>query len=70
MITEPLLSDYLTEEEAARELGVCTKTLKRWHVLGTGPAVTRLGRRILYRRITLAGWLVGREQARVSHGHR
>ena len=62
MITEPLLSDYLTEEEAARELGVCTKTLKRWHALGAGPAVTRLGRRVLYRRATLAAWLVSRER--------
>ena len=63
MNTEPLLSDYLTEDQAARELGVCTKTLRRWHALGTGPAITRLGRRVLYRRATVAAWLASRERA-------
>ena len=62
MTTEPLLSEYLTEDQAAHELGICTKTLKRWHALGSGPAVTRLGRRILYRRSTLAAWLASRER--------
>jgi hypothetical protein len=62
MNTEPLLSEYLTEDHAATELGVCIRTLRRWRDLGHGPAVTKLGRRTLYRRITVAAWLTAREQ--------
>ena len=62
MTTEPLLSDYLTEDQAAAELGICVRTLRRWRDLGRGPAITRLGRRCLYRRTTIANWLASREK--------
>jgi hypothetical protein len=61
-ITENLLSDFLSQGEAAAELKVCERTLDRWHRLGEGPPITRLGRRILYRRSSLQAWLRGREQ--------
>jgi hypothetical protein len=60
-ISEPLLSDYFTQEEAAAELKVCWRTLDRWRRLGEGPPITKLGRRILYRRSSLQVWLHGRE---------
>jgi len=60
----PSLSDsHLTEQEAAKFLGRCTRTLVRWRLLKTGPPVTRVGRRILYRRASLDAWLLGKEES-------
>jgi hypothetical protein len=64
-ITENLLADFLTQEEAAAELKVCERTLDRWRRLDEGPPITRLGRRILYRRSSLQAWLRTQER----HGH-
>jgi hypothetical protein len=58
---EPVLSDYFTQEEAATELKVTERTLDRWQRLREGPPITRLGRRILYRRSSLQAWLRRRE---------
>ena len=57
----PVLSDYFTQKEAAAELKITERTLDRWRRLREGPPITRLGRRILYRRSTLQAWLRGRE---------
>jgi hypothetical protein len=59
--SEPLLSEYFTQEEAATELKVTERTLDRWQRLREGPPITRLGRRILYRRSSLQAWLRKRE---------
>ena len=59
---ENLLADFLTQEEAAAELKVCDRTLDRWRRLDEGPPVTKLGRRILYRRSSLHAWLRARER--------
>jgi helix-turn-helix protein len=59
--TENLLADFLTQDEAAAELKICERTLDRWRRLGEGPPITKLGRRILYRRSSLQVWLRGRE---------
>ena len=50
---ENLLADFLTQQEAAAALKVCERTLDRWRRLDEGPPVTKLGRRILYRRSSL-----------------
>lgn len=60
-ITENLLADFLTQDKAAAELKVCERTLDRWRRLGEGPPITKLGRRVLYRRSSLQAWLHGRE---------
>ena len=60
-VTERLLADFLTQDEAAAELKVCERTLDRWRKLDDGPPITKLGRRILYRRSSLEAWLRGRE---------
>jgi hypothetical protein len=62
--SEPLLSDYFTQKEAAAELKVTDRTLDRWQRLREGPPITRLGRRILYRRSSLLAWLSTREGGR------
>jgi predicted DNA-binding transcriptional regulator AlpA len=51
------LADFLTQDEAAAELKICERTLDRWRRLGEGPPVTKLGRRVLYRRSSLQAWL-------------
>jgi predicted DNA-binding transcriptional regulator AlpA len=55
--TDNLLDDFLTPNEAAAELNICERTLDRWRRLGEGPPITKLGRRVLYRRSSLQAWL-------------
>lgn len=58
---EGVLADFLPKDETAAELKVCERTLDRWRMLGEGPPVTKLGRRVLYRRSSLQAWLAQRE---------
>jgi predicted site-specific integrase-resolvase len=58
---ENILADFLTQDEAAAELKVRRRTLDRWRQLGDGPPITKLGRRVLYRRKSLEAWLRARE---------
>jgi DNA-binding transcriptional MerR regulator len=59
---EPLLSSYFTQEEAATELKVSPRTIDRWRRLGEGPPITKIGRRVFYRRASLHEWARAREQ--------
>lgn len=59
--TESILSHYLTREELAIELGRNARTLDRWDVLGIGPPRTLVGRKILYRRMSVQRWLTAQE---------
>ena len=57
-----ILDDYLTTEELAAELSVIPLTIVRWRLQNRGPPITRLGRRILYRRLSVAQWLAAQEK--------
>lgn len=57
----PVLSEYLTDKQLACELKVSPRTLARWRRLREGPAITRIGRKIAYRRSAVAAWLASRE---------
>ena len=57
-----LLSDYLTPTECAAELGINSRTLDRWHRLNDAPPRLKLGRRVMYRKQSVAAWLRSREQ--------
>jgi hypothetical protein len=59
---EPILSEFLSKEELATELGRNVRTLDRWDVLGIGPPRTRVGRTVLYRRASVQEWLAAQEQ--------
>jgi len=59
--SDTVLADFLTQEKAAAELKICERTLDRWRRLGEGPPITKLGRRVLYRRSSLQAWLRTRE---------
>ncbi|MBR1275621.1 AlpA family transcriptional regulator [Bradyrhizobium sp. AUGA SZCCT0283] len=58
---EPILSQFLTKEELAAELGRNARTLDRWDALAIGPPRTFVGRKILYRRASLQRWLAAQE---------
>jgi hypothetical protein len=58
---EPILSQFLTKDELAAELGRNARTLDRWEVLGIGPPRTFIGRKILYRRTSVQKWLASQE---------
>jgi hypothetical protein len=58
---EPILLDFLTKEALAAELGRNPRTLDRWEVLGIGPPRTFVGRKILYRRMSVQRWLAAQE---------
>lgn len=63
MTSPQLLSDYLTPEELAAELNVCETTLWRWRRLREGPAITKVGRKVLYRRDDVSAWLIANKRA-------
>lgn len=62
--SETILSDFLTKQELAAELGREMRTLDRWDVLGIGPPRTHIGRKVLYRRASVQRWLAGQERDR------
>lgn len=57
-----LLDDYITEDECAKALRRHTRTLHRWRDAREGPPFIRLHGRILYRRQSVADWLLSLEQ--------
>lgn len=63
IVMDNLLADFLTQDEVAAELKLCERTLDRWRRLGEGPPITKLGRRVLYRRSSLQAWLCSQEQS-------
>lgn len=57
-----LLDEYLKPDELAAELNVCTKTLHIWRINGSGPPITKIGRKPFYSRAGVLAWLREREQ--------
>lgn len=62
--TKTVLSDWMTRAELATELGMTAETLCRWDARRVGPAPTRVGRKVFYRRDTVRAWLLAQEQDR------
>ncbi|SNS30436.1 helix-turn-helix domain-containing protein [Antarctobacter heliothermus] len=62
----PILSDWMTRTELAAELNLTTETLGRWDARRIGPARTRVGRKVLYRRETVRAWLLAQEQGHAA----
>lgn len=66
-----ILDGYVSRKDLAVELGVAEHTLVSWERDHKGPPVTRLGRKVLYRRQAVAEWLLKLERVKpsiVSHG--
>lgn len=58
---DPILGDFYSEAALAAELGVCARTLKRWRAMREAPPVTRIGRRVMFRRAAVERWLAARQ---------
>ena len=56
-----VLADFMDTHELAADLDVTPLTLVRWRLQKTGQPVTRLGRRLLYRRSSMQAWLAAQE---------
>lgn len=56
-----LLADYLTESELANALDMTVRGLRLWRTKRQGPAWTKLGNKIVYRRGALRDWLKAQE---------
>lgn len=60
--TPAVLSDYLTREELATQLGRCVRTLERWESLRIGPPITRIGKTPMYKVESVRAWLQSQER--------
>jgi hypothetical protein len=59
--TTPLLENYQSPRELAKELGFHPGTLERWRREGRGPPTTKLGNKRLYHRDSTRKWLASLE---------
>lgn len=57
-----LLDEYLLPADLAAELNICVKTLDRWRIEGSGPPITKIGRKSYYSKTGVVIWLRAREQ--------
>jgi hypothetical protein len=57
-----VLTEYMDTAELAAELDLKPLTLIRWRLQKTGPPVTWLGRRLIYRRSSVQAWLAAQEK--------
>lgn len=68
--TAHLLAEWISRDALARELNLTPDTLGRWEAQREGPPCTRLGRKVLYRRVSVQEWLRAQEQSRPTRKHR
>jgi excisionase family DNA binding protein len=59
---------YLSPRQAAAYLNSSPSTLAKLRCTGGGPAFTRIGRAVRYRRSDLDAWMAARLVTSVSHG--
>ena len=64
--TASVLPRLLTLDETAAYLRTPVATLRYWRHLGTGPRGFRVGRRVMFRREDVEGWLSERLDAESS----
>ncbi len=56
-----LAGDFLSEDAFAQFVGKSLRTIRRWHSDRTGPARTKIGRKILYKKSAVVAWLSAHE---------
>ena len=61
------MRDLLDSDGAAAYLHLARQTLAKMRVSGTGPSYYKVGRRILYDRMELDGWLDTRRRRSTSN---
>jgi hypothetical protein len=58
-----LQDEYFSEEEAAEALCIAKITLAVWRMQRKGPPITKVSRRILYKKSSLKAWVEAQETA-------
>jgi hypothetical protein len=61
-VADKLLSGYLAERDAAKELKQSLRTLRSWRQKRIGPSWIKIGKLIFYSRSALNSWLASLEQ--------
>jgi excisionase family DNA binding protein len=54
-------SEYITDREVARRLGLAVATLRGWRSAGEGPPFYRFGRAVRYRLDEVEAWVTGQK---------
>ena len=57
-----MISEFVTEREAAARMGVAAVTLRLWRGRGVGPAHYRFGRLVRYRPSDVDEWIEDRRR--------
>jgi predicted DNA-binding transcriptional regulator AlpA len=60
------VKELICRKDLARRLGIANQTLARWAVEGTGPAMYRIGRRVMYDVAEVTAWLETRRRRHTS----
>ncbi len=55
-------TEILSKAQAAAMLGVSERTLTRWHADGSGPPVSKTGRKSYYFKASVLAWLKAMER--------
>jgi excisionase family DNA binding protein len=58
--------EYLSIDEAAEFIGVSRQTMDRWRMEASGPAVHRVGRRVLYSLVDLRAYMESHRERAVN----
>lgn len=58
---QPILGEYMTRAELAKELSMSVDTLCRWATARVGPPCIKVGNRVLYSRERVKAWLKAQE---------
>jgi hypothetical protein len=57
----PLMADYISEHEAAPQLGQKVRTLRLWRAQGIGPPWIKIGKLVFYSRKGFGPWFASLE---------
>jgi hypothetical protein len=69
-VADKLLSDYLSERDAAEELKQSLRTLRSWRQKRRGPSWIKVGKLVFYSRGALSTWLASLERGSVRASKR
>lgn len=56
-MSNQILSNYISAESLAEQIGVTPRTLFRWQQKRVGPPVTQIGRKNFYKISSVEDWL-------------
>ena len=60
------IDDYMTKSEFCSALRINPRTAERWHLRRIGPPITRISKKIYYKRSSVSAWLERQTEEAVS----